>query len=361
MLKLVRLALTAAILTAIAVRLRRRARLPRKEPAAPVAPARRARRTGMGAIWAGIVAIVALTLVLALMPAGGWQARAAYEESLTWDEVLATVPDPVPPTADSAVPPAVPPAVPLTVPPTVPPVTPPAEPTARSVPSPAASARDSGLDSGSGCAPAPRPVTVRPIDPVVKRAVDRQWWRIERWLKANAPRTYLTLRAPGKARTIAVAEAQMGLNFPDDLRASLLRHNGSRGAGAFGLGLGARSGVASHLGIRQIRDTWRRLCASEAGSGRWNGRMIPFLSRQGRGSDATEHAVTYAAEFAAGDPVDRAVAWEGTDGMLRVPSYHALMRAVADALEQGTALTLDGEGESGGRRPTVERGLLRWK
>ncbi|MEU8398512.1 SMI1/KNR4 family protein [Nonomuraea sp. NPDC048892] len=340
MLKLVRLALTAAILTAIAVRLRRRARLPRKEPAAPVAPVRRARRAGMGAIWAGIVAIVALTLVLALMPAGGWQARAAYEDSLTWDEILATVPNPAPPTA---------------------------EPTAQSVPSPAASARDSGLgpesgpDTGSGCAPAPRPVTVRPIDPTVKRAVDRQWRRIERWLKANAPRTYRTLRAPGKARTIAVAEAQMGVNFPDDLRASLLRHNGSRGAGAFGLGLGVRSGVASHLGIRQIRDTWRRLCASEIAPGRRNGRMIPFLSRQGRGSDATEHVVTYAAELAMSAPADGAVAWEGTDGMLRVPSYHALMRAVADALEQGTALTLDGERESEGRRPTVERGLLRWK
>ncbi|MFI6630108.1 SMI1/KNR4 family protein [Nonomuraea fuscirosea] len=318
MLKLVRLALTAAIMTAIAVRLRRRARLPRNAPAPPAAPGR-ARRTGMGVIWAGIAAIVALTLALALLPAGGWQARAAYEEALPQDENLATVPEPV-----------------------APPVLSSPAPTASETP-----------DQDPGCAPVPRPVTVRPIDPRMKRAVDRQWRRIERWLEANAPRTYRTLRAPGKARTIAVAEAQMGVDFPDDLRASLLRHNGSRGAAAFGLGLGVRSGGGSHLGVRQIRDVWRTLCASEPGSGRWNGRMIPFLSRQGR---ATEHFTTYAVV----DSTDGAVGWEGADGMTsRVPSYYALMRAVADALERGTALKLGDEPE--GRHPTVERGVLRWE
>ncbi|MEV5890839.1 SMI1/KNR4 family protein [Nonomuraea fuscirosea] len=340
MLKLVRLALTAAILTAVAVRLRRRARLPRNEPAPPAAPAR-ARRTGMGVIWAGIAAIVALTLALALLPAGGWQARAAYEESPARDENLATGPEPVAPTVTPSMPPSVP----------------------SSMPSPTASetsAPDSGSGLDPGCAPVPRPVTVRPIDPRVKRAVDRQWRRIERWLRTNAPRTYRTLRAPGKARTIAVAEAQMGVDFPDDLRASLLRHNGSRGAAAFGLGLGlglgVRSGGASHLGVRQIRDAWRRLCASEAGSGRWNGRMIPFLSRQGRGPDATEHFPAYAVV----DSTDGAVGWEGQDGLAgRVPSYYTLMRAVADALEQGTALKLGGEPEV--RHPTVERGILRWE
>src|SRR5690606_18834318 len=128
------------------------------------------------------------------------------------------------------------------------------------------------------CAPAlgtatAGPVTIRPIDPGVRRAVNRQWRRIERWLEANAPRTSRTLGTPGRARTIAIAEAQMGVRFPDDLRASLLRHNGATGFGF---------GGASNLSIREIRDTWRLECGQDpAGGGDdpwaepWSGRLIP--------------------------------------------------------------------------------------
>ncbi|MFD2348759.1 hypothetical protein ACFSTC_04110 [Nonomuraea ferruginea] len=76
------------------------------------------------------------------------------------------------------------------------------------------------------CRPGSATPRVRKPDPKVTRAVNRQWRRIETWLKANAPRSYRTLGKPAKAGTIAVAEAQMGLRFPDDLKASLLRHNG---------------------------------------------------------------------------------------------------------------------------------------
>ena len=43
----------------------------------------------------------------------------------------------------------------------------------------------------------------------------------------------------------------MGVDFPDSLRASLLRHNGSRGTGAFGFG--AWFDGAVNLGIRDIQ------------------------------------------------------------------------------------------------------------
>jgi hypothetical protein len=54
------------------------------------------------------------------------------------------------------------------------------------------------------------------------------------------------------------------------------------------------------------------------------------------------------------DSVERTVGWDDTiSGMApRLPSYDALMRTVADALEQGK--------EIGGRRPEVRRGVLRW-
>jgi cell wall assembly regulator SMI1 len=190
------------------------------------------------------------------------------------------------------------------------------------------------------CHPASRPVTVRPLDPKVRRAVDRQWRRIERWLKGHAPKTYATLGRPGKARTIAVAESQMGLHFPDSLRASLLRHNGQ---GAFGLG------VDSSLSIREIRDTWRYMCRfddTDLGDPRtepWSGRMIPIHFRP------DEEDGLMLVDSQVGD-----VSWdEGTQGMVspQQPSYYALLRATADALERGE--------EIGHVRPHVVRGALR--
>lgn len=320
MLKLVRLALTAAILAAIAVRLRRRARMPAKRPAPPAPSPRRARSARMVMVWAAIAAIVALTLVAALVPADEGASQRAFEvrqEALAAVRRAMVTPSPAP----------------------VPTLSPAPVPTPAEIPDP-------------NCAPAPRPVAVRPIDPKVERAVDRQWVRIERWLKANAPRTYRTLGAPGKARTIAIAESQMGVDFPDDLRVSLLRHNGSRGARAFGFG--AWFDAASNLSVREIRDTWRRQCSwdgTDSGPDPsiepWNGRMIPFLYFADRDGESAEYAVV--------DSVGGAVGWDDTIGGMapRAPSYYALMRAVADALERGE--------EFDGWRPAVTRGVLRWE
>ncbi|MFB4264439.1 SMI1/KNR4 family protein [Nonomuraea sp. GTA35] len=323
MLKLVRLALTAAILTAIAVRLRRRAGMPERRPVTP-APAPPARRTRMGLVWAAIAAIVAVTLTAALVPGSAGRATPAPTgpaKAMTQEEArLAALRAQAAQQATSR-----PPSTPTPAP--------------AEIPDP-------------HCSPAPRPVTVRPVDPRVKRAVDRQWRRIERWLKANAPRTYRTLGAPGRARTIAIAEAQMGVDFPDDLRASLLRHNGSRGTDGFGFG--AWFYGASNLSIRDIRDTWRHMCrldptdrGDDPWAEFWNGRLIPFLYFAGREDGSAQWAVVDSADGAAG--------WDDTIAGLapRTPSYYALVRAVADALEKGT--------EFDGWRPAVKRGVLRWE
>ncbi|WP_155128173.1 SMI1/KNR4 family protein [[Actinomadura] parvosata] len=317
MLKLVRLALTAAILTAIAVRLRRRARMPERLTVPP-APAPAARRTRMGLVWAGIAGIVAVTLTAALLPDSGRPATTGHAgQAQARAQTLTQAPSQPPTQAPAQAPTQAPTQAPAQVPSAAPTATP-----------------------DPGCSPAPRPVTVRPIDPRVRQAVNRQWRRIERWLKANAPRTYRTLGAPGRARTIAIAEAQMGVDFPDDLRASLLRHNGSRGA--YGFGLGFWSEGATNLSTREIRDAWRALCArqrTDPAGEHWNGRLIPFLYQREEGT------------FAAVDSAGGAVVGGATEP--RMPSYHALVRAVADALEQGTPLE--------GRRPAVTRGLLRWE
>ncbi|MFB9532091.1 SMI1/KNR4 family protein [Nonomuraea roseola] len=196
------------------------------------------------------------------------------------------------------------------------------------------------------CSPQKRRAVIRALDPAVKREVDAEWLRVERWLKKHAPVTHAALRGPARARTIAVAEAQTGLRFPDDLRASLLRHDGSMTFGP---------GNASGLGVRGIRDTWRFLCHHfptvedpEPRLEYWNGRMIPFLHFPDRNSEHQEYALIDSQE---GD-----VGWDDTIGGIgfgRAPSYLALLRANADALRDG--------GEVDGWRPRVVRGTLRWE
>jgi hypothetical protein len=375
-LKLVRLALTAAIVTAIAVRLRRRARMTGEEPALPAtAPesgsrrpygrwGRRAgRRMGspMGLVWAAIAAIVAVTLAAALVPTDAQQAAAAAWRRYQADQAVHAefdsalpVSPPQPPTAAAQQSPQASAQVSMGSGQETAAAQWPAQSPAASVPASPVPDGQAGGSPADGipdprCSPVPRPVIVRAIDPRVARAVDGQWRRIERWLRANAPRTYRTLGAPGRARTIAVAESQMGVDFPDDLRASLLRHNGSTGLLGFGFGYDG----AVNLGTREIRDAWRHLCrwdGTDAGTDPatepWNGRMIPFLRFGDRDGADMAYAVV--------DSVERKVGWDDTiSGMApRLPSYYALMRTVADALEQGA--------EIDGRRPAVKRGVLRW-
>ncbi|MER5647012.1 SMI1/KNR4 family protein [Streptosporangium sp. NPDC002524] len=207
--------------------------------------------------------------------------------------------------------------------------------------------------SDTDCRPRARTPRVRAIDPRVTRAVNHQWRRVERWLEANAPATLRTLGKPARARTIAVAEAQMGLRFPADLRASLLRHDGAfvvDDIWPFGF-LGNRN-----HGVREIRDTWRRLCGmdgevegtdDDARTEWWDGRMIPF------GSDGSgDHLVI--------DSVVRDVGGTDHEGMMSflpggvsVGSYYRLLRATADVLETG--------GSIGHWKPVVTGGELNWK
>jgi hypothetical protein len=52
------------------------------------------------------------------------------------------------------------------------------------------------------------------------------WLRIERWLAAKAPLTHASLQAGAGAPAVADAQRRLGLTFPDDLVASLQRHDG---------------------------------------------------------------------------------------------------------------------------------------
>lgn len=57
--------------------------------------------------------------------------------------------------------------------------------------------------------------------------VQDSWNRIDAWLREHAPRTFATLRPPAGEEEIAAAQEELGVTFPPDLVASLLRHNGA--------------------------------------------------------------------------------------------------------------------------------------
>ncbi|MER5420790.1 SMI1/KNR4 family protein [Streptosporangium roseum] len=204
------------------------------------------------------------------------------------------------------------------------------------------------------CHPVTRAPRVRPLSPRVVRAVNRQWARIEKWLKANAPASYRTLGSPARARTIAVAEAQMGLRFPNDLRASLLRHNGAVATGRnWPFGFLGNAG----MGVREIRDTWRMLCGiddkvEDWGEGSdpraewWDGRMIPF------GTDGSgNHLVVDSVRRDVGK-TDHEGQMSFTLGGVPIRSHYALLKAVADAMETGGAV--------GHWKPKVTGGEFDW-
>ncbi|WP_326828454.1 SMI1/KNR4 family protein [Streptosporangium sp. NBC_01810] len=206
----------------------------------------------------------------------------------------------------------------------------------------------------AACRPQVGVPRVRAIDPRVTGAVNRQWRRIERWLAANAPESLRTLGRPARARTIAVAEAQMGLRFPDDLRASLLRHDGARlvdDTWPFGF-IGNRN-----QGVRGIRDTWRRLCGTDgedigvevgidSRAEWWDGRMIPF-GANGSG----DHLVIDSVARDVGR-TDHEGRMSFTPGGIRIRSYYGLLKATANALETG--------GSVGHWKPKVTGGELDW-
>ncbi|MDH6229016.1 SMI1/KNR4 family protein [Streptomyces sp. MJP52] len=64
--------------------------------------------------------------------------------------------------------------------------------------------------------------------------VQDSWNRIDEWLREHAPRTFATLGPPAGHEEIAAAQEELGVTFPPDLIASLLRHDGAvDGAEAF--------------------------------------------------------------------------------------------------------------------------------
>ncbi|GII83905.1 hypothetical protein Ssi03_18950 [Sphaerisporangium siamense] len=198
----------------------------------------------------------------------------------------------------------------------------------------------------SGCLPGRRAPVVRVPDPAVTARVATVWRRIERWLARKAPVTYKTLTPPARPLDIAKAEAAMGLRFPDDLRASLLRHDGS---GEWGFG------PAPFYDLMSAKDTragWKMLCDFLLGGPEemvgtwWDGHLIPFADAHDGGYLFIDTRTGKTGEYYN----ESGLTFEGDDVW---PSYLALLKATARSLETGRPIR--------GWRPTVKKGELDWK
>nr|WP_152992459.1 SMI1/KNR4 family protein [Nonomuraea pusilla] len=195
---------------------------------------------------------------------------------------------------------------------------------------------------GIGCRPPRRPPVVRTPDPAVTRKVDAAWRRIERWLLRRAPRSHRTLRAPARPLDIARAEARMGLTFPDDLRASLLRHDGA------GIGPGP---LWLYAPAKEIAAEWSLMCGLYLDGTItpdvtwWHGRLIPYAPSNDGGHLFLDTGTGRTGEYynetgltLEGDPV-----W---------PSYLAQLSDLATSLETGRPMR--------SWKPTVVKGELDW-
>jgi cell wall assembly regulator SMI1/predicted DNA-binding WGR domain protein len=74
---------------------------------------------------------------------------------------------------------------------------------------------------------AQKPATDRPIDPKVAASIQASWKRIDAWLTQNAPQLMAKMGKPATQEAVAEAEATLGVELPDAVRASYAVHDGS--------------------------------------------------------------------------------------------------------------------------------------
>jgi hypothetical protein len=150
------------------------------------------------------------------------------------------------------------------------------------------------------------------------------WLRIERWLAAKAPDAHASLRAGADSAEVADAQRRLGLRFPDDLMASLQRHDGcewSRGhftvAGPF-----RPAPVADIVELHLV--TEEVLAQFE---GYWDRRLLMFA--------ATNSDYWLVVDCEPGNRHGRVGRWSQGVSWTEWPSIGAMLSDVAAALETG--------------------------
>ena len=192
----------------------------------------------------------------------------------------------------------------------------------------------------------------------VTAPIDDSWNRIEVWLAEHAPATFAGLEPPAAPETIAIAETAIGLPFPNALKQSLLRHNGT---GYYDL----LPALWRLLSAEDIADNWQlntsiQIELASGGKGNspleadtlswWHPQWIPFAADGGG-----DHLV-----------IDqRSTPRQGRIGTASHETFGSFaqdaMRASLPALFQATAAALEtGDVIYGRRRTVTGNGELEW-
>ncbi|MCP2165298.1 SMI1/KNR4 family protein [Goodfellowiella coeruleoviolacea] len=195
------------------------------------------------------------------------------------------------------------------------------------------------------------------VDPRVVERIDRAWQRIETWLAAHAPATAATLAPPATVDSIAAAEQAVGVAFPAELVASLLRHNGAESTStvsAFTLPT-----IYEPMSVDRIVAAWRLRCriddGARAGDGDgfadgwwWHRRYVPF-AEDGRG------------DYQFFDQRDGAGSRIGEAARVDGVNFAGQPAGLADLLERTATALETGEPFNGTWRPVVtDAGELDW-
>ena len=171
--------------------------------------------------------------------------------------------------------------------------------------------------------------------------MDEIWNRIEAWLNANAPEVAAGLNPPASPDELADTERELGVRFPESVRASFLRHDGQSPDSP-----GLLDGW-EWLSLERVRTEWRvwkellddgTFAESESDADGlqvqrewWHPAWIP-LTYSGSG----DHHCVDLAPGPLGTPGQIIEMWhdEGSRGVV-APSFEAWLADFANELEAG--------------------------
>ncbi|MER6693484.1 SMI1/KNR4 family protein [Streptomyces minutiscleroticus] len=178
------------------------------------------------------------------------------------------------------------------------------------------------------------------------------WRRIDSWLAAHVPRTLASLRPGASQEATRAAAAELGVEFPADLVASLRQHDGALlGEGSFTFpGYEPLSLASLVKDDRMRREVWGRHGEEMPFEGYWHHQYVT-LARSGR----TDALVLDCREGESFGAVGVHIKGEGTE-FGQWPGLAALLQGLADCLEHGSVLELDGR-----HVPIVEQEMLLWE
>jgi cell wall assembly regulator SMI1 len=120
----------------------------------------------------------------------------------------------------------------------------------------------------------------------IRTDISAQWDEIERWYADNAPRSHAALGAPATEQDLASLERVTGVVLPHDVRASLLRHNGSgKIHGLDYLDAGWAAQVWMRLNARLARGDFKGLEPADATGERfaavwWSSKWLPVAEHR---------------------------------------------------------------------------------